>query len=235
MDTNVSLAPGDFGATELFCGLSSDALVEVMAHARVRDFDKGALIFSQGDPAGHAHVLIAGSVRISQSGSDGAQALMRFIKPGETFGTVALFTDKRYPADAFAATPSLEASWHEEDLRDLMNRNLKIAMNVIAIIGRRLQETQERVRELATQRAEQRVAHALLRLSRQAGMSTSEGIAIEFPLRRKDVADISGTTLHTASRILTTWQKAGFLRSRHQHIVICKPAELSRIADEAAI
>jgi CRP-like cAMP-binding protein len=234
MDTNGLLAADNLGKTELFRDLPSDALDEVITRTRVREFSRGALIFNQGDPAGYAHVLIAGSVRISQSGRDGAQALMRFIKPGETFGTVALFTDRRYPADAFAVAPSLEASWSEDDLRGLMGRHLQIAMNVIRIIGRRLQEAQERVRELATQHAEQRIAHALLRLSRQAGKSTPEGIAIEFPLRRKDIADISGTTLYTASRILTAWQKAGLLRSRHQHLVICQPAELSRVADDAA-
>ena len=104
---------------------------------------------------------------------------------------------------------SVVASWSKDDLLGLMNRHPQIAMNVIRIIGTRLKDVQERVRELSTQRVEQRVARAVLRLARQAGHSTVDGTAIEFPLRRKDVADISGTTLHTASRILTAWEKAG--------------------------
>jgi CRP-like cAMP-binding protein len=90
------------------------------------------------------------------------------------------------------------------------------------------------MRELATQRAERRVAHAVLRLASQAGHSTVAGTAIEFPLRRKDVADIAGTTLHTASRILTTWEKAGLLATRNQHLTIRQPLEILRIAEEAA-
>jgi CRP-like cAMP-binding protein len=107
-------------------------------------------------------------------------------------------------------------------------------MNVIRIIGMRLKDVQERVRELSTQRVEQRVARAVLRLARQAGHSTVDGTAIEFPLRRKDVADISGTTLHTASRILTAWEKAGLLVSQNQRLTICKPAEIDRIAEDPA-
>ncbi len=113
-----------------------------------------------------------------------------------------------------------------------MGRHPKIAINVIRVIGKRLQEVQDRVRELSTQRAERRVAHALLRLVRQAGHSTIEGTAIEFPLRRKDVADICGTTLHTASRILTIWEKAGLLISHHQRLTVCKPSEIRRIAED---
>ena len=89
------------------------------------------------------------------------------------------------------------------------------------------------MRELATQRAERRVAHAVLRLARQAGRSTIDGTAIEFPLRRKDVADISGTTLHTASRILTAWEKAGLLVTHNQRLTVRQPAELFQIAEDA--
>ena len=138
-------------------------------------------------------------MRISQSGSDGAEVVIRFICPGEMFGTVALFTDGSYPADATALVETLEVSWSEPELLDLMTRHPQIAINAIRIVGRRLQEVQNRVRELATQRAERRVAHALTRLARQCGHSTMAGTAIGLPLRRKDVADIAGTTLCTAS------------------------------------
>jgi hypothetical protein len=82
MNAEASLALEYLATIELFRDLSSDKLCEVMALARVRRFDKDALIFNQGDAAGRAHVLVEGSVRISQSGSDGAQVVMRFNAPG---------------------------------------------------------------------------------------------------------------------------------------------------------
>ena len=138
-----------------------------------------------------------------------------------------------YPdCDAITLAETLEASWSEAELLDLIQRHPQIGVNVIRIIGRRLQEVQERVRELATQRAERRVAHAVLRLARQAGHSSIDGTAIEFPLRRKDLADIAGTTLHTASRILT--EKAGFLATRNQRLTIRQPLEILRIAEDTS-
>lgn len=216
---------------ELFADLSSDGQGEVLAAARVRHVPRGGRIFDQGDTAERAYSLVSGSVRISQSGSDGEQVIIRLITPGQTFGTAALFTDRHYPADARAASISTVASWSEDDLFRLMQRYPQIAMNVIRIVGKRLKETQERLRELATQRVEQRVARAVLRLAAQAGHSTKAGTAIEFPLRRKDVADIAGTSLHTASRILTAWEKFGFLVTRNQKLTICKPGDIDRIAE----
>jgi CRP-like cAMP-binding protein len=221
-------------ATELFAGLPLPALEATAACARAQRLPKGARIFSQGDAGVRAHVVLEGGVRIAQSGSDGAQVVLRFIGPGEMFGTVSLFTDSRYPADAATLAETLEVSWSEVELMDLMGRYPQIAINVIRILGTRLQEVQNRLREIATQRAERRVAHALSRLCRQAGRNTRNGTEITFALRRKDIADIAGITLHTASRILTAWERAGLLSSHRQRLVIRRPSEILRIAEDDA-
>ena len=211
MTRYAQIPPQSLAAMELFRGLPPSALESAAACARVRRLPKDMCIFNQGDDSVRAHAIIEGGVRIAQSGSDGAQVVIRFIGPAEMFGTVALFTDKRYPADAITLAETLEASWSEDELLGL-----------------------DRVRELATQRAERRVTHAVLRLARQAGHSTVDGTAIEFPLRRKDLADIAGTTLHTASRILTGWEKAGLLTSHNQHQTNRNTSEILRIAEDAA-
>lgn len=217
---------------ELFRGLPRNALEAAAAAGRVRHWGKERRIFEQGEAGVRAHILLKGSVRISQGGGDGGMIIMRFIRPGDLFGAVSLFTDDRYPAEAICATDCTEVSWNEAEVIALMRNYPAIAINMIRIIGRRLQETQDRVRELSTQRAEQRVANAVLRLARQAGHTAVDGTAIEFPLRRKDVADISGTTLHTASRILTAWERAGWLISHNRRLILRRPQELMRISED---
>ena len=234
MTADLHLSPQGLASADLFVGLPAPVLEIVAAVARRRRVPGGTRIFNQGDEGVRAHAVIEGGVRISQTGSDGAQVVVRFICPGEMFGTVALFTDRRYPADATAMGETVEASWSEPELLDLMTRYPQIAINAICIIGKRLQEMQNRMRELATQRAERRIAHALVRLAQQSGHSTAAGTAILFRLRRKDVADVAGTTLHTASRILTGWEKAGLLVSQHRRLTIRNTSELLRIAEEAS-
>src|SRR3546814_6571762 len=78
-----------------------------------------------------------------------------------------------------------------------MQRHSRIAINMVAIVGKRLGDAQERLRELATQSADRRIARTLLRLLDQAGCRTGDGLRIDFPLRRKDIADIAGTTLRS--------------------------------------
>lgn len=217
---------------DLFTGMVPDGLASVRDCARIEHFDKGAVIFEQGGEVRRAYALAQGSIRIVQTGSDGGQAIIRFIAPGELFGTVPLFTDRVFPADAIAAETSLVASWSEADLFALMERQSRIAINIIRIIGARLAEVQDRVRELATQRAEQRIAHTLLRLATQAGHDVKGKLAIDIPLRRKDLAEISGTTLHTASRTLSAWEKVGLLASHDQRLTIHDLQAIAVIADD---
>jgi len=233
MTTGARITSQNIANADLFSGVPDLALEVVAAAGRTRRVSSAKRIFNQGDDTVRAHLVLEGAVRISQTGSDGAQVVMRFVGPGEMFGTVALFTDGRYPADATALADTLEASWSEADLLNLMGRYPQIAINAIHIIGKRLQEVQNRMRELATQSAERRIAHVLLRLVRQCGYNTDTGTTINFSLRRKDVADVAGTTLYTASRILTGWQKAGVVVSQRRRLTIRNSSELLRIAEES--
>jgi CRP-like cAMP-binding protein len=92
-----------------------------------------------------------------------------------------------------------------------------------------------RVRELATERVSQRLAHTLLRLMRQAGTPGPDGVLIAHPLTRQEFADLTGTTLYTVSRTLSRWQAQGILQSTRRHLLVRAPKrveELTRAADE---
>lgn len=216
---------------DLFAGLPAAARDEAIHHARIHTIPRRAHFFNQGDPVECAHVLLSGAVRITQSGSDGGETVVRFIGPGEPFGSIPIFTDHCYPADGIAMLESTEASWRNDDLLGLISQYPRIAVNLIAIVGRRLGDLQNRVREMATQRVDRRIANALLRLAQQAGHSTATGIEIAFPLRCKDIADISGTTLHTVSRTINDWRRRGLIGGDRHGLTLTSSKGIVDIAD----
>ena len=127
---------------------------------------------------------------------------------------------------------SIETSWTEAALFELIHAYPQIAINIVKIVGARLREVQERLRELATQRVERRLAHVLLRLAIQAGEDTSGGTTIDFPVTRKDVAAMCGATLYTASRILTGWEKAELITTSRRRVTIRNLAAIRRLAGD---
>lgn len=224
--------PAVLRGLRLFAGLDGAALAETIRSAHTRRAEKGTVIVAQGDPAAVCHALIDGRVKIAQTGPDGQQMVVRYIGAGDMFGTAAVFSGGSYPADALAVADCVIIQWSAAAMGILMERYPRIALNALAIVGSRLQEVQNRLREVATERVERRVAHALLRLARQAGRRVDDGVEIDFPLSRQDIAEMTGTTLHTVSRILSGWESQGIVQGGRQQVTIRRLHALVTIAED---
>ncbi|MER3457798.1 MAG: hypothetical protein C4309_03385 [Chloroflexota bacterium] len=114
----------------------------------------------------------------------------------------------------------------------LMERTPRLAFNALRLLAGRVQELQDRVRELATERVERRVARTLLRLARQAGRKVENGVLIDLPLSRQDLAEMTGTTLFTVSRVLSRWEQQGLVEAGRERVLIRFPHGLVRIAED---
>jgi CRP-like cAMP-binding protein len=137
-----------------------------------------------------------------------------------------------YPATAEAVEDTWLLSWTRPRIAELAERHPGIALAAMRIMGGRLAEMQERLREMQTEQVERRIAHALGRLVVQAGRRTREGIEIDFPITRQDLAEMTGTTLHTVSRTLSKWETDGIVAGGRQRVVILKPHALVSIAED---
>ena len=217
----------------LFAGFSAEELTEILREARSLRIAKNRNVFAEGDDAHSFFVLLHGHVRASKTTPTGEQVVVRYVAPGETFGVAPAIGLQRYPATATAVDDSVALAWPSATWPRLVSRFPALATNTLQTIGSRLQETHTRVVEMSNQQVEQRVAHALLRLAKQAGHKVEHGIEIDFPISRQDIAQMTGTTLHTVSRILSGWEQRGLVESGRQRIVLREPHKLLVLAEES--
>jgi CRP/FNR family transcriptional regulator, nitrogen oxide reductase regulator len=217
---------------ELFKGLDRAALLDVARAGRRRSVRAGGYFFRQGDHAVAQYVLLEGSVKLTQITPEGHQVLLRVVGPGEVFAAIAVLEDTRYPVTAQAATPCRALAWDTASMLDLMSRYPELAINALRVMARRVQEFQDRYRELATERVEQRIARALTRLARQSGRRTEEGVLIDLTLTRQDIAEMTGTARFTISRTLAEWEQQGIVRVGRERIVITQPHGLVTITED---
>jgi CRP-like cAMP-binding protein len=117
-------------------------------------------------------------------------------------------------------------------MRHLLETEPRVAVNALRFIAARYHDLQRRYRQLMTERVERRLARALLRLVHDAGRRVDAGIEITFPVSRQDIAEMTGTTLYTVSRLLSAWEAQGIVQSGRQHIVLTKPHALVAIAED---
>lgn len=210
----------------VFEGLAPQDLQAVLTKARSARFAKGTLIFHQGAWAGSFYLLLHGRVRAYRLNPDGQQIVVRFVGPGELFGIAEAIGSQIYPANAAAVVESEALVWPASAWGKLVEQFPALVLNTIRMVGGRLLEAQSRMTEMAAEEVMRRVAHTLLRLAQQAGRKTQDGVLIDFPITRQDIAEMSSTTLHTVSRILSAWEQEGLIESGRQRVLLKDPHRL---------
>jgi CRP-like cAMP-binding protein len=217
----------------MFAGLSGEELSEILREARSARYPRNSEVFSQGENVHSFFLLLNGHVRASKTTPAGEQVVMRYVAPGEVFGVAPAMGLKNYPATATAVDDSVVLIWPSAAWPRLVAKFPTLATNTLQAVGSRLQESFTRVVEMSTEQVEQRVAHALVRLAKQSGRPVKRGIEIDFPISRQDIAQMTGTTLHTVSRILSGWEQAGLIESGRQRIVLREPERIFALAEQA--
>jgi CRP-like cAMP-binding protein len=216
----------------LFAGLEPGAVEHIWSAGRVRHVDEGAYFFHQGEPAERFYILISGRVRLTQITAEGQQVIMAVLGPSDGLGIIVALSDMAYPVTAEAVEPTDAIGWSAVDIRTLMLEHPQLGLNGMKLIARRFADVQDRFRELATERVERRVARALLRLVRQAGRKVDEGVLIDMSLSRQDLAEMTGTTLYTVSRILSDWESRGLVSAGRERVTLRRTHELVVIAED---
>ena len=218
----------------LFASLDAESLRSVAQAARVRAEPAGALFFREGETASSFFVIQAGTVKLTQLTPEGHQVVLRLISSGDAFGGAAAFGGGTYPVTAEAVTEATVYEWAGPVILRLMEKYPKLAINAARFVAAKLHELQVQYRQLATEKVERRVARALIRLVQQAGKRVESGVLIDLPLSREDIAQMTGTTLYTVSRIVSRWEAEGVLQAGRQRMIIKKPHSLLSVADDLA-
>ena len=217
----------------LFDRMSDEELDRLLAYATARRVVQGDAVFEQGEQAANFFLLLHGRLKVTQVTQDGQQIIVRVVHPGDLFGFAKALQRVDYPGTARAVAESVILAWPTDLWPQFVEQNPRLAVSAMQTIGQRLEEAHTRIREMSTQEVERRVAHAVLRLTRQAGRKEEHGVRIDFPISRQDIAEMTGTTLHTVSRILSAWEARGLVEGGRQKLLIRDLPGLSSLAEGA--
>jgi len=219
------------GSSSMVTGLSPDDRLNFIEHGRERRVDRGALLFHQGEPAEAFFILIEGRMRLTQITPNGDQVILNYFGPGDGVGIIAVLSEIDYPAYGEAIKDCVVLSWDRVTARHLMLQIPRLALNGMEMMAGRFARLQKRYQEMATQRVEQRVAITLLRLVRQFGKRVDDGVLVDMPLSRQDLAEMTGTNVFNVSRILSKWEQDGVVRSGRKKVVLLKAHELVQLIE----
>ena len=216
----------------LFASLRERDWEEVASQLTGLCYHREAYIFFEGDAPENLYVVWMGRVKLVRHSVDGRDVVLDVLGPGRLLGEVAVFEGRSYSQTAQAMEEVAAIAIARNDYLDLLQRYPTLALAVINELGRRLRVANDLVQSLAVDRVEQRIARALLRLAMYNGTPTKDGLMIQMRLTRQDLADMTGTTVETAIRIMSRFRKQGWITTQRGRVIIKQPDQLNQVANQ---
>jgi CRP/FNR family transcriptional regulator, cyclic AMP receptor protein len=203
---------------ELFSSLADKDLRAIREHVILREFKKNQIILHEEETSEFMYIIINGKVKISRFGRDGKEAILSMHKSGEFFGELSLIDGKTTPATVLAMENSTMAIISKEHFYSLLYTQQKVLENLLKILCSRLRDAWQKIEMLNFNDAARRLKMLLNILSETYGEKTPEGTVLRVRLIHKDLADMTGLTRETVTRVLDRWKKSGeieILRSNY--------------------
>lgn len=217
-------------AIALFEGLAPPDQAALLGSARVRMLAARDVLAREGDDAAFAGLLQIGFLKLTRASADGTDMIVRYLGPGEAFAAIAALPGARFPVTATAVMPARMVLWPAETIQAHADRLPQLKTNLMKAMSGHMSGALERMQELTSERVPQRVARALVRMARDCGERTADGFRIVHPITRQELADLTGTSLFTVSRLVSSWESQGLLRTARGAMTVVDPDELEQTA-----
>jgi len=213
-----------FESIPLLASLRHEDRAAVEPLCRMRGYEKGEVVFREGDPADRIFFVYAGRIKIVKS-VGARDIILEILGPGEPLGAPAAFERRPFPATAMAIEPSGVLSIPEREFFQLLEQRPEMTRRMLSGLTTRLVMLNKRLADM-TGSAEARAARLFLTLADRMGTTTDGGVFLPITLSRQEIADLIGTTLETAIRLMSRWQKDEVVLTEKEGFLIPDPAAL---------
>lgn len=204
----------------LFRRLSADDRARVAAVSRLVHHARSTIVFDEGEEATAFLAIVDGRVKVYKSTPAGKEIILEIFGPGDPLAAVAVYESVPLPASALALDDVTCLRVEQRDFFALLERHPALVRGLLSGLTIRLAELTRRLADLTGARVEARFARLFLKLAHQIGRADRGGTFVPMPLARQELADLTGTTIESAIRIMSRWEKEGVLHTDKDGFVV---------------
>lgn len=206
--------------TPLFANLTETEMRALRPRVSSREFHRGELLFSEGDPCAGLFLVASGKIRIFKLSAAGREQVLAVEGPGSSFAELPVFDGGNYPASASALEDAEVLFISRRDFQNFCREHPDVALKVIAVVGARLRRLVGIIEDLSFTTVRQRLIAVILRMVQARGTASKEGIRVELTMSHQDLAAELGTVRELVSRNLSRLQAEGFLEVDGRKIIV---------------
>lgn len=206
----------------LFSALTSDELHQIREKIVFKRFKKNEIILHEENTNEFMYIMIDGEAKVVQTTAKGKEILVTMHQTGDFFGELSLIDGKTAPAAVWATKDSVTAIISKNDFYSLLLNQKKVLENLLRIFCARIRESLKKIQILNFSNASQRIKMLFLMLSETYGEKTPEGTILNIKLIHQNIADMTGLTRETVTRVLDRWQRGGEIKIlKNRCILLC--------------
>ncbi len=213
----------------IFSHLNHSELEPLAAKMRRRNYQRDEVIFHQDDPGDRLHFVANGIVKISLVSPDGRENDIALLSPGDCFGEMSVLNGGIRSATAVAVEATETMTITREDFVSFINEHSRVALEIIALLVRRLRAMDETIGDMVFLDVPSRVAKKLLTLAETYRNSQDSNGDVAIPIGQEELSRLVGSSRETVSRALTSYRKMGLLTTSHRKITITNMKGLERM------
>lgn len=218
-------------STPLFNSLPGTDINALLSIALIKEFKKGATIFSEGEHANGFYIVAEGKVKIFKLSVDGKEHILHIFGPGNPFGEVPVFAGKAFPANALTLAKSSLIFLPRASFVNLITENPSIALNMLAILSLRLREFTVQIEHLSLKEVPGRLAAYLIFLSKEQ----KNDHAVSLKISKGQLASLLGTIPETLSRIFTKMSGMNLIEVDGKHIHLKDLEGLAELSEQGKL
>ncbi len=217
------VTPEKLKSIQLFSSLDTDDIMELKDILKIKNFKKNEVILFEEDTNEYMYAILSGRVKVYRSTEDGKEIILAVHREGDFFGEMSLIDRKTSPATVVALTDSVIALLSREDFFSLIRNHPALLEQLLLILCGRLRDSWQKMEMLNFKNAAQRVKILLLMLMRDHGEEQPSGdVLLDIKLTHQDIADMTGLTRETVTRVLDRWQKDGEIEVKKGKLLLLK-------------
>ncbi len=215
--------------TALFSSLTTSELQRVLGYIVIKNFKKNDIILHEENTSEFMYIILDGQAKVVQSTDAGKEIIMSVHQAGDFFGELSLIDGKTAPAAVCATKDSVTAIISKNDFYTILFSQNKVLENLLLILSSRLRESMKKIQILNFNNAAQRIKMLFLMLADTFGEQSADGTVLKIKLIHQDIADMTGLTRETVTRILDKWRRSGEIQVLKNKFILLK-AEFESIA-----
>ena len=215
-----------------FKGLPDDAISEINKRFQVEGYTTDEFIYFAGDPTRKLYVVAKGKVKLLRHAPTGQEVILDLLLPGDFFGSLPVLGETTHTDTAQAHTAGCVLSITGDDFQEILRQYPSVSLELLEIVSARLLEAREVIHQLSASPVESRLATTLLKLASKLGKEQDDVLLIQIPLSRQDLADMTGATVETISRLMSQFRKQNLIDSGRRWVAITDRDRLKEIAEQ---